>query len=305
MNVLKVLTDFSFTEKRGRTIELSVSLVSQLYHFVAFQLRKPTMQLDKAMLIISIDVDVGDKELGLINKGRNDANVHRCFSEHHVGEIEERALPLFFDIFNAFDVPVTFAIRGQLTELDDSFLKLLLRSPVKHDVGAHGYYHRKFQNLSRKEAESELNMISAGMKKFGIVPRSFVFPGNSVSHLDLLEKFGYECYREDGDFLSDDMHIEKKGRLYNIHPSLYLNQSISSIVLKKTLDVAIAKKTPLHLWFHPWTFGETNELIKKSVSGLFLPFLKYAKTKEKSGVLTFETMLSAARKVDKMLVAVE
>lgn len=257
------------------------------------------MQLESGMLIISIDVDVGSKELGVINEGKNDADVNIHISEYSVGEIEERVLPLFLDLFNDFEIPVTFAIRGQLTEVDNSILELLLKSPVKHDIGAHGYYHKQFQKLSHNEAENELNMISVGMKKFDVTPRSFVFPGNSVAHLDLLEKYGYKCYRSYGDFMNDCMYIEKQGRLYDIHPSLYLDQSISSIFLKKILDIAIAKNLPFHIWFHLWNFGETKESTQRTINKAFIPLFKYAKQKEKSHMLTLETMLSATKKVDK------
>jgi hypothetical protein len=277
-----------------------ISFFSQLYHFLAYSIKKPKMRLENGMFMISIDVDVGSRELGVINRGKNDANVNNRFSEYLMGEIEERALPLFVNLFNHFEIPVTFAIRGQLTEVDVSILKHLLKSSIKHDIGAHGYYHRPFKNLSHSEAENELNMISVGMKKFDVTPRSFVFPKNSVSHLDLLEKYGYKCYRSCGDFMRDCMYIEKQGQLYNIHPSLYLDQSISSIFLKKILDIAIAKKLSFHIWFHLWNFGETKESIQRSINNVFFPLFKYAKKKEKSSLLTFETMLSATEKVEKL-----
>jgi peptidoglycan/xylan/chitin deacetylase (PgdA/CDA1 family) len=256
------------------------------------------MQLEKGMLIISIDVDVGRKELGVINEGKNDVNVNRYLSEYSIGEIEERALPLFVHLFNDFAIPVTFAMRGQLTEVDGFILKLLCNSSVKHDVGAHGYYHRHFKNLSRNEAENELDLISVSMKKFGIIPRSFVFNNNSVAHLNLLEKYGYKCYRSYGGFMEDCMYIDKQGRLYDIHPSLYLGHGISFVFLKKIIDIAVARKLPFHMWFHLWNFGETNESIQRSIKKLFFPLLNYAKKKEKNGDLTFETMLSAAERVE-------
>jgi hypothetical protein len=259
------------------------------------------MQLENGMLILSIDVDVGSRELGLINKGKNDANVNRYLSEYQVGKIEEEALPLFVDLFNSFEIPVTFAIRGQLTEVQKPHpLELLLKSPVKHDIGAHGYYHREFKNLSKKEAERELSMISVSMKKFGITPRSFVFPKNIVGHLELLEIYGYKCYRGYGGFMNDCMYIEKKGRLYDIHPSFYIGQVKNPTFSRKILDIAIAKKLPFHIWFHLWNFGETKESIQGTINKVFIPLFKYAKKKEKSGMLTFETMLSAAKNVDKM-----
>jgi len=278
-----------------------VSFFSQLYHFLAYSIKKPKMQLDTGIFIISIDVDVGSRELGVINRGKNDVNVHGHFSEYRVGEIEELALPLFVKTFNDFEIPATFAIRGQLTEVNDSILGLLLKSSVKHDIGAHGYYHREFTNLSRSEAENELNMISAGMKKFGIFPRSFVFPKGSVAHLDLLERYGYKCYRGYGDFMNDCMYIEKQGQIYNVHPSLYLDQGTRPIFLKKILDISIARKLPFHVWFHLWNFGETKDATQKIIAKVFLPFFSYAKRKERSDSLCFETMLSAASKVESSL----
>lgn len=253
------------------------------------------MQLENGALVISIDVDVGSRRLGVINKGKNDANVNNDFSESSIGEIEERALPLFINLFNHFEVPVTFAMRGQLTEVCDSILDYVLKSPVKHEIGAHGYYHREFTNLSRIEAESELKMISVGMKKFGTIPRSFVFPKNSVAHLDLLEKYGYKCYRGlGGGFRHDCMYIEKCGELFNIHPSLNINQHTKNTFLKKILDISTTKKLPFHIWFHLWNFGQEERSIMRNINNIFVPLLKYGKKKEKIGVLTFKTMLSVA-----------
>jgi len=294
MNVKQLFDKLEVYESRD------VSFFSQLYHFLAYSIRKPKMQLDNGMLIISIDVDVGSKVLGVINKGKNDANVNRRISEYLIGEIEEAALSLFVEIFNDFEIPVTFAVRGQLTEVNDSILELLVKSSVKHDIGAHGYYHREFTNLSRNEAENELKMISAGMKKFGINPRSFVFPKNSVAHLDLLEKYGYKCYRGYGDFMNDCMYIERRGKLYNVHPSLYLNVGTRFVFLKKIIDISIARRLPFHVWFHLWNFGETKESIQRTINKVFIPVFKYAKQKEKSHMLTLETMLSATEKVEMM-----
>lgn len=277
-----------------------VSFFSQLYHFLAFSLKKPKIQLEKSMFIVSIDVDAGSKELGVINRGKNDVNVHKHFSEYRVGEIEEDLLPLFVETFEHFEMPATFAMRGQLAEVNGSVLRLLLKSSVKHDIGAHGYSHRKFAEISRNEAENELNMISAGMEKLGIVPRSFVFPLGSVAHLDLLKRYGYKCYRGCGSFKNDCMCIEKQGQIYNVHPSLYLNQGTRSIFLKNILDISISRKLPFHVWFHLWDFGETKEEAQRFIKNVFFPFFVYAKRKQRRGATSFETMVSAAETVEKL-----
>lgn len=300
MNIRKSLTNSVPRSIKSRSLELPNALVSQLLHLSTFTLEKPKIQFPNATLIFSIDIDVGKKEIGLINKGKNDHNVNNCVSEYQIGEIEEQAFPLILNAFNSYGVPVTFAIRGQLTEVDDSFLPLLINSPVKHDIGSHGYSHRNFQGMTRKEAETELNMLSVGMKKYGLVPKSFIFPRNGVSHLELLEKFGYECYREPGNFLNDGMYIEKRGLLYDVHPGLYLTKNANVFFLKTLLNIAIEKRVPLHLWFHIWTFGETNSQIKETIDRILIPFLKYAKVQEKKNLLRFDTMLSASRKARKL-----
>ena len=287
-------------KSKRRHMDDCVLLLSQLYRFLVYSIRRSKMQLRNGMLIISIDLDVGSKELGIINKGKNDANISRYSSEYLIGEIEEQALPLFVDLFNHFEIPVTFAIRGQLVEVHDSVLEILLKSPVKHDIGAHGYYHKEIKNLSNNEAENELRMILVGMKKVGIIPRSFVFPRNCVAHLELLEKYGYKCYRG----YERCMCIEKKGRLYNVHPSLCLGQSTSPRIVKRILDVCIAKKLPFHVWFHLWNFGKTTESTQKNINKQLFPILEYARRKVRSGTLTFETMCSATEKIDKVFGAV-
>jgi peptidoglycan/xylan/chitin deacetylase (PgdA/CDA1 family) len=264
-------------------------------------MEKPSLRFEKAMLIFSIDIDVGDKKLGVMNHGQNDAHVNTHVSECQIGEVEEQGFLPILDTFNSFNVPVTFAVRGQLTELDYSFLPLLLNSPVKHDIGSHGYTHKKFQDLSRIEAEHELRLLDNGMKKHGITPRSFVFPRNAVAHLDLLEKFGYECYRAQGNFLNDGMLIQKKGLLYDVHPSLYLTKNAKFSVLKRLLDIATARSAPFHLWSHIWSFGNSRTEIQENIENMLVPFLEYAKSEENKHLLQFETMFSASSKARQLL----
>ena len=256
------------------------------------------MRLESAMLIVSVDVDVGSKKVGAINKGKNDVNVNDEFSEYVVGEMEEQALPLIIDFLNAFDMPATFGIRGQLLEVDTSIVEHLLESPVQHDIGSHSYFHRDFTCLSHDEAENELKLVWTAMKKLRITPRSFIFPRGSVAHLELLEKFGYKCYRGHGDFLNDGMYIKKHGKLYDIHPGLYIGNSSNAILIKKIIDLSIKNKLPFHVWFHPWNLGKGKTLVSKKIHKLFFPIFKYAKSKEKESLLKSETMLSAAEKME-------
>jgi hypothetical protein len=100
--------------------------------------------------------------------------------------------------------------------------------------------------------------------------------------------------------MSDCMYIEKEGQIYNIHPSLYLDQGTRPIFLKNILDISISRKLPFHVWFHLWNFGETKEAMQKFIKKVFVPFFNYAKRKERSGAVSLETMVSVAEKVEKL-----
>ena len=206
------LVRYQMQLRRRRKYEQLV-LLSQFFHLGLFTLRRPETQLECGRLITSVDIDVGSKAVGEKNKGRNDANLHWCLSERQIGAIEESAIPPIVRFFDELEIPVTFAVRGQLTETQNTTLDLLTRSAVEHDIGAHGYYHRTFTSISFAEAQNELELISDGMKKFGLKPKSFIFPKNKINHLSLLEKFGYICYRDVGGLANDKMLIEKNGTI--------------------------------------------------------------------------------------------
>ena len=298
----KVLTKGEFStlmvlRETQRELKIPESFISQVIHAVTLSITKKPASLEKGMFIISVDVDVGSGGLGILNHGRNDRNVHNYLSERIVGEAEKTALPIFLDAFEEFQVPVTFALRGQMLEVDSSPLVLLLNSEVKHDIGGHGYSHKRFSELSSLEAEVELSKLATAMDTFKIKPSSFVFPKNSVAHLDLLEKHGYRSYRSYGNFKLDCMQIEKHGNLFNLRPSLNVDQSINSLLLKQIVRVAIRKHLPLHMWFHLWNFGLSEKALRKSVQRIFLPLLKFARKEVDGGLLTFETMASAIDKI--------
>jgi hypothetical protein len=282
-----------------RELKIPSSVVSQLFHLVLFSTDQTAIQkLKQGMLIFSIDVDVGSRVVGIVNKGRNDRNVHNYFSEQTVGEIEEKALPLFLELFDQYGVPVTFGIRGQTLEVDGTILEQVIKSSVHHDIGSHGFSHKMFNEMSSHEVDSELNKLGVLMKDFNVTPTSFIFPKNAVAHLDFLEKYGYKTYRSYGNFRLDCMRIEKRGNLYNINPSLNLDQSINSSILCAILKIAILKRAPLHLWFHLWNFGVSKLSIERSINRVFRPLLKYAQSEANCGTISLETMASAQKKVE-------
>ena len=118
-------------------------MASTAYHLAKYSIQQPKNNLKKGVLIFSIDVDVGDKTLGVLNGGKNDANVHKYLSEYQIGEIEEFALPQFINAFDQHEVPATFAIRGQLVETNFSVTKIF-GSKTNHKIASHSYSHKSF-----------------------------------------------------------------------------------------------------------------------------------------------------------------
>lgn len=259
-----------------------------------YSIRRSQMRLKKGMLILSTDIDVGSPLLGIINKGKRDKDVNTYLSEHYVGKLEELAIPCFVDTLESFGVPMSIAFRGQLAEVGGKVFDLLLSLQSHHDIGAHGYYHRMFTQLTHNEAEEDLTKTSEEMEKIGLHPKTFIFPRNRVAHLDLLAKHGYVCFRSRGGNLRDRMYIEHCGELIDIHPSIYINEHSRPFLLNKMLDIAVRERLPFHAWFHFWNFGEDKNSVSKTIEELFVPFLQHAKEKQENGLLTFQTMFSAA-----------
>jgi hypothetical protein len=267
-------------------------MLSQLLHFIAFESNLSINHMETGAIIISVDVDVGSKLLGKESERFCNKVIHNYLPESKLGEIEEFAVPNFARLLDELEIPATFAIRGQLTEINPCIINFLKDCKVKHDIGAHGYSHKCFTNLSEHEAEEELINISKGLEKYDIKPKSFVFPKNRIAHLSLLEKYGYKSYRGYAGFKHDKLCVEKHGQLYNVHSSFFLGRSHSPLFLKKIIDMSARRKLPCHLWFHPSDLGQNELAIQTRIERLLVPLLSYAKKKETEGTLRFETMAS-------------
>jgi peptidoglycan/xylan/chitin deacetylase (PgdA/CDA1 family) len=282
-----------------RTLSKEISLLSLLYHLSSNKTARQHFPLTRSILITSIDVDVGNHILGEINGGKNDRNVHDYMSERAIGALEETCVPMLISLLEELHVPVTFALRGQLLDVDKSIPNRLLDSNIKFEIAAHGYSHRAFTSMSVNEAEKEMKMIDRAMRKLGIRPESFIFPRNAISHLDLLEEHGYRAYRGSGGLFRDSNRIVRHRRLYDMHPSLFITRDANSKFLMKVLDVSIARRLPLHIWFHPKDLGMNEREMKSSIRRVYRPFFEYVLENQQRNLLQSETMSSAIDFVEK------
>ncbi len=272
--------------------------LSQFYHCIAFGASFKRNLIERGALIISIDIDVGSAQLGADWNGSCNKEIHNSLPESRLGEIEEAAIPLLAQMFDSLEIPATIAFRGQITETDSCAINVLKDYSVKHDIGAHGYSHKAFTSLTHTQAEEELTKISAGLKKFGVEPKSFIFPKNKVAHLDLLEKYGYKSYRGIAGFRHDKLSVEKVGNIYNVCPGFFLGKSPRPALLYKLIDYSSERNLPCHFWFHPADLGKDAFSLQKRIDRLIFPLLKYAKEKQRKEKLSFETMASIVTKVE-------
>jgi len=74
-------------------------------------------------------------------------------------------------------------------------IEKILRSPVGHEIGLHSFFHIPFSRCSKAVAEMEVKLGVNLAQKWGIETRSFVFPENSIGHLDILREQGIKIYR--------------------------------------------------------------------------------------------------------------
>ncbi|MDQ2842054.1 MAG: hypothetical protein M3Y72_13630 [Acidobacteriota bacterium] len=65
------------------------------------------------------------------------------------------------------------------------------------EIGAHSLSHVIFGDpgTPRQRAEEELRLCQSIAHELGIELKSFVFPRNSIDHLDALSQAGFKCYR--------------------------------------------------------------------------------------------------------------
>ncbi len=71
----------------------------------------------------------------------------------------------------------------------------ILSSPAKQEIGLHGFFHIPFDQCSYEVASAEVEMGLRAANKLGISPKSFVFPENSIGHVDILKNYRFKIYR--------------------------------------------------------------------------------------------------------------
>lgn len=173
-------------------------------------------------------------------------------------------------------------------------IQKILESNIDHEIATHTFSHIDFSNehCSLQLAKCEIEECIKVMKKFGVTPRSIVFPGNFEGHLNILSKLGIIAYRG-GDVVKISYPTRKEG-LWNIHQSMslypsgmctYPSERIDFYHRAKCfIDESIRTNSVFHLWFHP------SNMHKRVVDKALVPILQYVDNQRKKGNLWVATM---------------
>ena len=272
------------------------------------------MSTKKASFVLSIDLELA---WGVWDK-LSSINIQKIIDK------ERLVCENLLNIFDENEIPVTWAVVAALLDNKNKMMGNLnqkawyapdiidniLNSKTKHLIASHSYAHKEFNTCNKEEITEDFEKSIFFLKSININPDVFIFPRNSVFHLDVLKKFNFKTYR------SIDKSWYKKVYKYNkslgkisnlidkvipiktnsvsplidqfglteIPTSILLisKNGIRTIVtnfsmfkkIKDGIDLAISKNECFHIWFHPSNFYyQTNkqfDLLKKIIDYLNL-----------------------------------
>ncbi len=250
--------------------------------------------MTKGIFCISIDLE--------LLWGRKDLDYSKFIEKT---KRERSIIKKLLALFKKYNIPVTWATVGKLYEGNDplwsgkDIIKLIKKEGI-HELASHTYSHEIMSNISKEKAEKEIkNNLS----------KSFVFPRNKISHLELLKKYKFKSYRGK-DATQYELLIPRIPptgkikiikKLVEIPSSMYFvsSRGVRNYIpyglrlLKSKLGIrnAIKNNEIFHLWFHPIDFADnTNSLLRE-----FEQILKYADKKRSKKLLEIKTMEQIAK----------
>ena len=105
----------------------------------------------------------------------------------------KEGLPWLLEFLRKEKIIATFFVVGQTLEANKEILRKIAQQG--HEIGVHGYTHKRFDSISFKEKNEELKKsISAHKKILNIKPKGFRAPQHSIDEetFTLLKSHGFE-----------------------------------------------------------------------------------------------------------------
>lgn len=219
-----------------------------------------------------------------------------------------------------FDADPSTAVGQDPSWYGRDIVEEILRCTVPQEVGCHGFSHMIVGDpgCSRECFDSELKACTAEAKRWDITLKSFVFPRNSVGHLDVLAENGFSAFRGP----TPTWHARLPGPmgrvarlLENLAPTSppVIRPKASGMLLdlpasyfyphreswgkmipiglrvwksKLGLKRAVKQRSIFHLWFHPFNLATDPDGLLQGLESIF----EKVRQLRDAGVLTNPTM---------------
>jgi hypothetical protein len=314
-------------------------------------------KINKGAFIISLDTEFAWGKISLTHKREY----------YHLFASTERVIVRLLNLFKKYDIPVTWAIVGRLLEdieqptehfnnklsnyfegkldnsiyedldlnrKDNSFIvrtnlaDTILSYNSNHEIATHTYSHIYLsESLDPKYVEEDFKATIDIGKRKGIVYSSIVFPKNIINHLDIIHKYGINCYRgADENWYSDLPSIIKKiarqldcllpiagdvieareaipglinipgsvlFRVYHRGFKRFYSANILANKTKQALSKASKQKKIVHLRFHPFNFAYKEDRHFAALESV----LKKADQMRSRDILDIHTMQTMNEKI--------
>jgi peptidoglycan/xylan/chitin deacetylase (PgdA/CDA1 family) len=137
-------------------------------------------------------------------------------------------------------------------------IERILDSPVGHELGTHSFSHIDFSPSCSDPAlvRREIEASATAMRRFGITPRSLVYPFNRMGHayLDLLSEFAITSVRHRDQCVTLSYPERTPSGVYKLYESMHLRRPTRYDYLDKVelfMAKAVERRAVFHLWFHP------------------------------------------------------
>ncbi|MDY6833341.1 MAG: hypothetical protein SVY53_00885 [Chloroflexota bacterium] len=183
-------------------------------------------------------------------------------------------------------------------------IERILSCRVSQEIGLHSFFHLPLPQCSKQVVTDELEIGVKLAREKGIAPRSFVFPGNDIKHIDILESAGFQSYRGKNlprwnllNTINSSNPPKKKHGLWEVPSSIcFVDPLLPSSLLPRArilLSNAIRKMEVFHVFLHPH-----NLLTQPSLAKYLDQFLGTVARKRDEGKLQVMTMQQLATQLD-------
>lgn len=203
-------------------------------------------------------------------------------------------------------------------------VKQILSCKVSQEIGCHTFSHIIVGDpgCSRESIESELRACCLEAEKLGLVLQSFVFPRNSVGHLEVLAEAGFVAFRGPapswfgrlpgkasriGHLLDNLLPLsppavspQREAGLWNLPASSYypptdrwwglIPVSLRACKLKRGLRQAVKQRRLMHMWFHAFNLATDTDRLLHNLEDIFAEVYRH----REAGLLDNPTMRELA-----------